>query len=125
MVKSIVYTLTALALCIGFFIWTQSYLNGQFTQFGEAVQTLYDKTEQGLSNREDAYAVKSLWADKKRKLHIFVPHNDISYVDCWLGEACSLIYTENYELALGKLEVLRDIIENMPNAYSLSLENVF
>lgn len=125
MVKSIIYTLATIALCLGFFFWTQNYLYGQFTQFGEAIETLYDKTEERLSNREDAYAVKSMWSDKKQKLHIFIPHNDISYIDYWLSEACSLIYTGNYELALGKLEVLKEIVKNLPDAYSVALENIF
>lgn len=125
MVKSIIYTVTALTLCLGFFFWTQGYLYGQFTEFGEAIETLYDKTEEKLSNREDAYAVKSMWSDKKQKLHIFIPHNDISYIDYWLSEACSLIYTGNYELALGKLEVLKEIVKNLPDAYSVALENIF
>ncbi len=125
MVKSIIYTLVAVALCTLFFIWTQSYIRQQFGQFGDALHELYDKTEQKSALREDAYAVRSMWADKKKKLHIFIPHNDISYIDYWLSEACSLIYTGHYDLALGKLEVLAEITKNLPDAYSVQLENIF
>lgn len=125
MVRSVIYTLAAIALCVAFFIWTQLYLEEQFTDFKGALETLYDKTEQRTASKEDAYAVKAMWADKKQKLHIFVPHNDISYIDYWLSEACSLIYTGNYELALGKIEVLIEITGNLPDAYSVQLENIF
>lgn len=124
MVKSIVYTLVAIALSIGFFIWTNNYISAQFGQFHSALETLYDKTENGQANRGDAYAVKDMWADKKQKLHVFIPHNDISYVDYWLSEACALIYKNEYTLALGKLEVLLEITANLPDAYTLKLENV-
>lgn len=125
MVKSICYTLAAIALCAGLFIFCELYVNTQFKEFSGAVQTLYDKTEERTANREDGYALKTMWADKKSKLHVFIPHNDISYVDYWLSEACGLIYSENYDEALSKLEVLREIAANLPFAYTVRLENVF
>jgi hypothetical protein len=124
MVKSIIYTLTAIALCVGFFTFTEIYINKEFDEFYSALDTLYDKVENEQANREDAYSVKQMWANKKEHLHIFIPHNDISYVDYWLNEACALIYTGNYDLALGKVEVLKEIAKNLPNSYSINLENV-
>lgn len=125
MVRSIIYTVVAAILCVGFFIWTDLYISEQFGQFNEALNTLYDKVEEKSANREDAYAVRDMWADKKEKLHVFIPHNDISYVDYWLSEACSLIYKSEYDLALGKIEVLLEITKNLPDAYIIKLENVF
>lgn len=125
MVKSIIYTVVATLLCIGFFIWTDLYISNQFGQFHDALETLYYKVEDKTANREDAYAVRDMWADKKEKLHVFIPHNDISYVDYWLSEACSLIYKNEYDLALGKVEVLLEITKNLPDAYVIKLENVF
>ena len=125
MVKSIIYTLTALALCVGVFIGVEIYLHKQFEQFGDALETLYRKIENEEANREDGYAVREMWANKKSKLHIFLPHNAISYVDYWLNEACGLIYEGNYQLALCKIEVLRDVAKNLPDSYSLKLENIF
>lgn len=125
MVKSIVYTLTAILLCIAAFIGVECYLNGQFNEFYGAVDSLYRKTEDGEANREDAYAVKSLWTEKKARLQLFIPHNDISYVDYWLNETCGLIYTGNLDLALGKLEVLKELSKTLPGAYDVRLENIF
>jgi hypothetical protein len=96
----------------------------QFDEFEGAVTTLYDKTENHTANEEDAKAVRSMWAEKKSKLHIFIPHNDISYVDYWLNEACSLIYLEEYDVALPKLEVVKEICKNLPEGYIIKLENV-
>lgn len=125
MVKSIIYTLVAIALCLGVFFGTQYYIDEQFNHFHATLETLYDKIEEKTATREDAYAVRDLWADKKSKLHIFIPHNDISYIDYWLSEACALIYRSEYDLALGKIEVLLEITKNLPDAYSVNLENVF
>lgn len=125
MVKAICYTLAAILLCTGLFIFAQIYMAGQFGEFFAALDALYTKVETRTATREDGYAVKALWDDKKSKLHILVPHNDISYVDYWLNECCGLLYNGEYELALGKVEVLREIAKNLPDAYSLRIENVF
>ena len=125
MVKSLLYTLAAVCLCLGLFIFTEIYVNKQFGDFSAAVDTLYGKVENKTANREDGFAVRELWNSKKEKLHVFLPHNDISYVDYWLSEACGLIYYENFELALGKIEVLKEISKNLPGAYRLKLENIF
>ncbi len=125
MVKSIAYTLTAIALCIGLFIGVEIYVNKQFDEFGAALDTLYKKVEDESANREDGYAVRKMWMDKKSKLHVFLPHNDISYIDYWLNEACGLIYNGEYELALGNLEVLIEISSQLPDAYTMKLENIF
>ena len=124
MVKAICYTLAAILVCVGLFIFAEWYLGKQFEEFSVALDTLYDKIEDETATREDGYAVRTVWEDKKSKLQIFVPHNDISYVDYWLNEACSLIYTKTYDLALGNLEVLKEIAKNLPDAYRLKIENI-
>lgn len=125
MVKAISYTLAAIALCVGLFIFTEWYVTKQFREFNYALESLYQKVDNETANREDGFAVRALWNSKKEKLHIFLPHNDISYVDYWLSEACGLIYNGKYELALGKLEVLKEIAQNLPDSYRLTLENIF
>lgn len=125
MVKAIIYTLAAITLCAGLFIFTEWYVDKQFKEFSDAVEVLYDKVEKETANREDGFAVRTLWNNRKEKLQIFLPHNDISYIDYWLSEACGLIYNQEYSLALGKLEVLKEIAENLPNSYTLRLENIF
>lgn len=125
MVKAVSYTLAAILLCFGLFIFSEFYVTKQFKEFSQAIDSLYSKIEDESANREDGVAVRTAWNDKKSKLQVFVPHNDISYVDYWLSEACGLLYSGQYELALGKLEVLKEITRNLPGAYSLRLENIF
>lgn len=125
MVKAICYTVAAILLCVGMFIFAEWYLGKEFDEFHTALESLYSKIENETATREDGLAVRTLWENKKSKLHILVPHNDISYIDYWLNEACGLLYNGKYELALGKIEVLKEISKNLPDAYSIKLENVF
>lgn len=124
MVKAISYTLAAIAICVGLFIFSEIYINKQFNEFSGALDTLYSKIEDRTATREDGTAVRTLWNDKKSKLQVLLPHNDISYVDYWLSEACGLLYNGEYALALGKIEVLKEIAKNMPDSYGIRLENI-
>lgn len=125
MVKAICYTVAAILVCIGLFIFAEYYMSKQFEEFSAALDTLYEKTEDRTATREDGFAVRTLWTDKKSRLQVLVPHNDISYVDYWISEACGLLYNGQYDLALGKIEVLKEITKNLPDAYRLKLENIF
>lgn len=125
MVKSIIYTLTAIVACIILFVCVDIYMNKQFNEFETALDTLYRKVEDNSATREDGYAVREMWKEKKSKLHVLIPHNDISYVDYWLSEACGLIYNGEYDLALCKIEVLKEIVTNLPGGYAFKFENIF
>lgn len=125
MVKSVVLTLAAIVASIGFFIFIEWYLDKEFTEFYQAADILYEKTRNQTANREDANAVRMMWSDKRSKLHIFIPHNDISYIDYRLNEAASYIYTQDYHSALANMEIVRQLAKSVPGNYKLRLENIF
>ena len=100
------------------------YIEKGFEDFSAQLEALYDKTEAQTATREDAEAVRVSWNEKKKTMHIWVPHTDISYVDYWLSEGLSLIDTKQYDQALSKIEVLIDICRKIPSSYSFSVENV-
>lgn len=125
MVKSIIYTIVAIALCAAFFIFTEMYVSEQFGYLYSATEILYEKVEEGDATENDANAVRQLWEDKKSKLHIFIPHNDIAQIDHYLSEASGHIRDGENGLALAKLEVVKHMAQSLPSAYSIRLENVF
>lgn len=113
------------ALLFSAAVFEAYFVGRQFQRFGQALQELEYKTREQTAHRTDAESVRILWEHEKRNLHIMVPHNDISYIDYWLGEAVNYIETNNYSDALSKIEVLRTLCEQIPQAYSLALENIF
>ena len=90
-----------------------------------AADTLYRKVEEGDATVGDAHAVMELWEDKKSKLHIFIPHNDIAQIDYYLTEAGGHIRDGENGLAMAKLNVVIHLAQSLPSAYSVRLENVF
>lgn len=125
MVKSVILTAAVLAACITFFVFVENYVGGEFADFYDAVEELYEKTESETATQEDARTVRALWEDKRSKLHVFIPHNDISYVDYRLNEAFACLYTKSYPDALANLEIVLQMAKSVPGNYMIKLENIF
>lgn len=125
MVKSIIYTAAAIALCAALFIFTEHFVKTQFGEVERAASALYEKVESGDATESDAQAVYGLWEQKKSRLHIFIPHNDIAQLDYYLGEAGGHIRNGENKEALAKLEVVKRMAASLPSAYAVKLENIF
>jgi len=125
MVKNILSIIISAALLAAASLYEIFYLNYNFKSFGEELDSLYAKTEERVATAEDAEAVKISWDSKKAHLQIWVPHNDISYIDYWLNEALGLIYVGDYAAALPKIVVLIEICDKIPSSYFPNTENVF
>ncbi len=125
MVKTLLSLLISALLLFGAAIGESYFVNRQFGRLDTALDALEEKVREENATRTDAETVQTLWNEEKRKLHAVIPHNDISYIDYWLGEAVSYIETKNYDDALSKVEVLITVCKQIPKTYSISFENVF
>ncbi len=125
MVKTLASILASFALLVSAAIFEHWYVGSTFETFGAALETLEAKVRDEAATREDAEAVRTLWEADKKNLHAVIPHNDISQVDYWLGEAVSCIETQTYPDALSRLEVLETICRQIPLTYRITFENIF
>ncbi len=125
MVKSISAILVAIALLFGLGLFEWNFAEREFGAFGEELSTLYEKVEEGRANGEDAKAVQASWEKRKERLHVWIPHNDITRLDDYMAETVRLIAEEQDVLALAKLEILLHLSECLPATYRPALENIF
>lgn len=125
MVKTILSIVLSLGILLGICIFEGSFIYKTVHGVEVSLIQLESKTKAKTATKEDALKVEAKWQDVKKVLHIFVPHNDIGYIDYWLGEAISYIESQNYDHALSKIQVLISIFEQIPEVYSLSLQNIF
>lgn len=125
MVKSLSSIAVAILLLLGAALFEWFFVSDNFDEFGEELQTLYQKTENETANGEDAKAVQTSWEERKESLHIWIPHNDISRIDDYMSETVRLVAEKEYTLALAKLEILIHLCECLPDTYRPALENVF
>ena len=124
MIKAFITALCALTIVIVGSCYEQAYLKNSFNEFKAATEKVYKKTEEHTAVKSDIIAVQNLWLEKKKKLHVFIPHNDIKEVDLWISESVTLIESEMWEDALSKLEVVIEMSEQIPKTYTLKLENI-
>ena len=124
MVKAIISTIIATILVIGLSIIEQNYLNKTFSEFSEILKCVQEKTEEETSVKEDVLSIQNFWIEKKKTLHVFIPHNDIKEIDLWIAEAVSLVENDNFLDALSKLEVVIELTQQIPKTYKFKLENI-
>lgn len=125
MVKTLISIVISAALLFVVSFVSINYVNTTFDLFESALLSLYDKTEAQTATYEDGTAVQRFWEEKKKTLHVWVPHTAIQEVDYQLYEAVGFLYVKDYKAALPKLEVVLGMCENIPHSYTLGVENIF
>ena len=115
--------IVALILFVGAH-FESKFVSDQFDEFHDVLEILYEKVDEQTAVYEDVYATQKNWLDKKRYLHAFIPHNEIKEIDLWLSEAVTLVRDKEWNDAISKVEVLKELCEQIPKTFSLSWENV-
>ena len=116
--------IVAVILTVGA-IYETNFVKKQFTDFSAAIECVYEKVDEKTATEDDVYALQKSWLEKKRYLHIFIPHNEIKEVDLWLAESVKLVREEKWEDALSKMEVLKELSEQIPKTFKVLPENIF
>ena len=124
LVKTIISILVVASLLLVGSIYEQNFVNKQFSELNGVLTTLYQKIDDETATLDDVYAVQKNWLNKKKVLHIFIPHNDIKEIDLWLSESATLVRDKEWKDAISKIEVLIELTEQIPKTFVLSWENV-
>ena len=124
MIKSILSIMISLALIFAGAVYENKFVNKQFSEFNCVINSLYEKTATNSANKEDVLAAVISWRDKKHVLHIFIPHTNINEIELWLSETLTLIEKEKYDDAKSKLDVLRELIYQIPQNFSFDISNI-
>lgn len=124
MLKStITMILVALLIAVGC-LWEPQFIKRNFNDFSNAIEIVYDKVEEQNATADDVYALQKNWLQKKRYLHTMIPHNEIKEVDLWLTETIKLVQKQEWTDAISKLEVLKELAEQIPQTFIIKAENV-
>ena len=102
-----------------------NFINKQFDEFHDVLSVLYVKVDEETAVMDDVYAVQNNWLDKKKWLHAFIPHNEIKEIDLWLSESATLVRDKEWSDAISKIEVLKELCEQIPKTFRISWENIF
>lgn len=75
--------------------------------------------------KEQAINIKENWQEKDSKLAYYIEHNELEKVETNITSIISYIETEEYNLALDKIEVNIFVLKHIKDKYQLSLDNIF
>ena len=124
LVKTIISILVVASLLVVGSIYEQYFVNKQFDELNGVLIQLYQKIDNETATQDDVYAVQKNWLNKKKVLHVFIPHNEIKEIDLWLSESATLVRDKEWKDAISKIEVLIELTEQIPKTFVLSWENV-
>lgn len=124
MVKTIVTAVCVFIILLAGSIFEMDFISRQFDEFNRVTCEVYDKVNDKTATQNDVYALQDNWLNKKKYLHAFIPHNEIKEVDLWLAESVTLVRDKKWEDALSKMEVLKELSEQIPKTFTISLANI-
>ncbi len=112
------------AILVAGTLYETNFVRRQFDEFDAVLEVLYEKVDRETAVQDDVLAVQKSWIDKKKHLHIFISHNEIKEIDLWLAEAVTLVRDKEWADAISKIEVLRELAEQLPKSFAISIENI-
>ena len=123
--KILVIPTILLCLIIGLGVFEHFYLNAKFNEFEEKVNEIYADTKKEKSKVLEVEELEYWWDCQKKSLHVFVPHTLLKEIDFYLSETKGLIGAEKFEFAISKLEVLKTLINDIPDSFVINFGNIF
>ena len=124
MVKSIISVIVASLILFFASLYEQNYINTTFKELKNSFVIIYNKIENDTAIKEDILSAQKLWISKKEKLHIFISHNEIKEVDLWIAETVTLVENGKKEDAVSKIDVVIELMEQIPKSFSFKIENL-
>ena len=109
MLKSVITTLLATILFFCASFAEQKYIKKTFSELYQIIEKTEIKLSGEKASQEDAESLKIFWLEKKRTLHVIIPHNDVKEIDLWVNECSAYTQKSMYTEAISKLQVLKTL----------------
>ena len=125
MLKSLITMLCALFLLICANFLEQITVQKTFDEFYQIIEATQSKLQGENPTLSDSESLEDFWLDKKRNLHVWIPHTEIKEIDLWVSECVAYTRLGQFDEAVTKLDVLKVLASQVPHNFSLLLENLF
>ena len=125
MIRTLISILITLLIIAGLTFAEIHYVKTTFAEFTARLQVLMDKAFAHTATADDGDAVREFWENKKNSLYIWLPHTALAEIDFQLSEAIGNLYVQDFDSAISKIEVVMCMSEDIPQSYSIGLENIF
>lgn len=124
MKKSIISIIVTLIIMVVGTWYEQKFVLKTFDELRVEIDECLEKANNEVLTKKEVEDFQEKWEDKKKYLHIFIPHTDIKEIGLWVSEAIAFTEYENFEESADKLKVIYDLLISTPQNYRFRLENV-
>ena len=124
MVKSIISTIITLLIIIIGAVTENFFVTKSFKQLNTIATICQQKAEENTINYNDVMVLQNTYINKKKVLHIFIPHTEIKEMELWISETVKCVKDNKFLDASLKLEVVIELTEQIPHNFILSWQNI-
>jgi hypothetical protein len=124
MKKVLITIICSILLLVAGGIYEQVVVLKQFDEFKSSVAKCLDKANAKTLTVNDINELSTDWEDKRKYLHVFIPHTEIKEIGLWLSEATAFAEFGNMEETADKLQVIYDLSKQIPDNFRIKIENI-
>ena len=125
MVRCLISIIISLAIVIGGMFYENIFIRSTFDELNTMLDEVHLKLQEETAVADDILAVQKFWITKKKQLHALISHTEIKEVDLWISECVTYTKYKSFEDAEAKIEVVKELCEQIPKSYLLRFENIF
>ncbi len=122
--KVLITIIVSLILLVAGGVYEQVVVLKQFDEFKQSVLVCKDKADAKTLTFDDIKDLQTDWEDKRKYLHVFIPHTEIKEIGLWLSEAMAFTEYDNMEETADKLQVIYDLSCQIPENFRIKIENI-
>ena len=105
-------------------VYEQFVVLKQFDEFKSSVEECLKKADASTLSVDDIIELSNDWEEKRKYLHVFIPHTEIKEIGLWLSEAIAFAEYDNMEETADKLQVILDLSKQIPDNFRIKIENI-
>ena len=124
MKKVLITIICSILLLVAGGIYEQVVVLKQIDEFKSSVAKCLDKANDNTLSSDDINELSTDWEDKRKYLHVFIPHTEIKEIGLWLSEATAFAEFGNMEETADKLQVIYDLSKQIPDNFRIKIENI-
>lgn len=122
--KFTIIVLVLLLLILGLGIFELVYLNNTFTTFTAKMEEFLEKNQNDSLSVADIDNVLEFWNEKKKVLHLFINHAEISNIDNNLFLAKGYLENERFFDAESSLMVVYETVKDIMFNFGFNIQNL-
>lgn len=124
MVKSTISVIIVTILLVIGSIFEYKTVNNSFSELEKTAKICQQKAIEETLVEDDVLILQKKWLKNKKRLHVWIPHNEIKEIELWIAECVRTTANEKYPDSAEKLEVIIELCQQIPKTFAISWQNI-